>query len=176
MSAMTPRVILNLPDDDDGMRSTEILARVLQLAREIWANEDKNVERRPSYDVTVTVNAAVELSGAVRALDTLLQGGYPFRRPGEGTARSEAIARVRARRSTPETARIARPTGIRERRLQHAEPCRRSQWAHRVRVARDGQSSTSPVGCENQESALSHHQEPAAASPASAGPGRGRGR
>jgi hypothetical protein len=75
---MAPDVILDLPDDDDGTRSTKALAQALVLAKTIWENEDKNVERRPGYDVTVTVNAAVELSGAVQALDTLLRGGYPL--------------------------------------------------------------------------------------------------
>ncbi|MGH9001544.1 MAG: hypothetical protein ACRDYV_00280 [Acidimicrobiia bacterium] len=78
MVAMAPDVFLNLPDDDDGMRSTEVLDHALRLARQIWANEDLNVERRPGYDVDVTVRAAVELSGAVQALDTLIRGGYPL--------------------------------------------------------------------------------------------------
>lgn len=76
--AMTPDVILNLPDDDDGTRSTKVLAAVLQLAKTIWENEDKSLERRPDYDVEVTVRAAVELSGAVQDLDMLMRGGYPL--------------------------------------------------------------------------------------------------
>ena len=78
MATMTPDVFLNLPDDDDGTRSSTVLARALQLAATIWQNEDKNVERRPGYDPAITVNAAVELSGAVQTLDDLLRGGYPL--------------------------------------------------------------------------------------------------
>ena len=76
--AMAPDVFLNLPDDDDGTRSSTVLEDSLQLAATIWQNEDKNVEHRPGYDVAVTVNAAVELSGALQALDDLLRGGYPL--------------------------------------------------------------------------------------------------
>jgi hypothetical protein len=75
---MTPDVFLNLPDDDDGTRSSSVLTHALQLAATIWQNEDKNVEHRPGYDAAVTVNAAVELSGALQALDDLLRGGYPL--------------------------------------------------------------------------------------------------
>jgi hypothetical protein len=77
---MAPEVFLNLPDDDgdDGTRSSTVLAHALELAKAIWQNEDKNVEHRPGYDVAVTVNAAVELSGALQALDDLLRGGYPL--------------------------------------------------------------------------------------------------
>ena len=78
MGVMTPDVFLNLPDDDGGTRSSAVLARALQLAATIWQNENKNVEHRPEYDVAITVNAAVELSGAVQALDDLLRGGYPL--------------------------------------------------------------------------------------------------
>lgn len=70
MVPMAPDVTLDLPEDDDGSRSTEVLARVVQLAETIWRSEDKNVEHQPGYDVTVTVRAAVELAGAVQALDT----------------------------------------------------------------------------------------------------------
>ena len=41
MSSMTPDVTLNLPDDDDGTRSSKVLAHALQLAKNIWENEDK---------------------------------------------------------------------------------------------------------------------------------------
>jgi hypothetical protein len=78
MWAMTPEVFLNLPDDDDGTRSTQVLDHVLRLALTIWENEDKNVERRPGYDAAVTINAAVELAGAVQALNDLIRGGYPL--------------------------------------------------------------------------------------------------
>jgi hypothetical protein len=75
---MTPEVFLNLADDDDGTRSSTVLAHALELAATIWQNEDRNVEHRPGYDVAVTVNAAVELSGALQTLDILLRGGYPL--------------------------------------------------------------------------------------------------
>ena len=78
MIFMAPDVILDLPDDDDGSRSTHMLAHALELAAAIWENEDKNVERRPSYDVGLTVSAAVELSGALQTLDILIRGGYPL--------------------------------------------------------------------------------------------------
>lgn len=81
MKRMAPDVILELPDDDDGSRSTEVLAHALELAEMIWQSEDKNVEHRPGYDVSVTVRAAVELSGAVQTLDMLLRGGYPLPEP-----------------------------------------------------------------------------------------------
>ena len=42
------------------------------------------MERRPGYDAAVTISAAVELSGAVQALDTLLRGGYPLPEPWRG--------------------------------------------------------------------------------------------
>lgn len=58
-----------------------MLARVLQLAETIWQSEDRNVEHRPGYDVTVTVRAAVELAGAVQALDMLIRGGYVLPEP-----------------------------------------------------------------------------------------------
>ena len=61
-----------------------VLAHALQLAATIWQNEDKNVEHRPGYDVAVTVNAAVELSGALQTLDILLRGGYPLPEPWRG--------------------------------------------------------------------------------------------
>jgi len=78
---MAPDVTLDLPDDDDGSRSTDVLARALDLAQTIWQSEDKNVEHRPGYDVSVTVRAAVELAGAVQALDLLVRGGYPLPEP-----------------------------------------------------------------------------------------------
>jgi hypothetical protein len=81
---MTPDVTLDLPDDDDGSRSTEVLARALDLAQTIWQSEDKNVEQRPGYDVSVTVRAAVELAGAIQALDTLIRGGYALPGPWRG--------------------------------------------------------------------------------------------
>jgi hypothetical protein len=84
---MTPDVTLDLPDDDDGTRSTQVLARGLQLATVIWENEDKNLERRPGYDVAVTVKAAVELSGPLQNLDTLIRGGYPLPEAWRGDAR-----------------------------------------------------------------------------------------
>jgi hypothetical protein len=55
-----------------------ILGEALRLADEIWENEDRNVEHLPGYDAEVTVNAAVELAGAVKALDGLLENGYPL--------------------------------------------------------------------------------------------------
>lgn len=78
MVIMSPDVTLDLPDDDDGTRSNRALARALEMAALIWENEDKRVEHRPGYDVDVTVNAAVELSGAIKNLDVLIRGGYPL--------------------------------------------------------------------------------------------------
>jgi len=78
---MAPDVTLDLPEDDDGSRTTVALARALELAQTIWQSEDKNVERRMGYDVTVTVQSAVELAGAVRALDLLIRGGYQLPEP-----------------------------------------------------------------------------------------------
>ncbi len=78
MVVMSPDVILDLPDDDDGTRSSKVLDRALELAALIWENEDKRVEHRPGYEVDVTVNAAVELSGALQNLDILIRGGYPM--------------------------------------------------------------------------------------------------
>jgi len=78
---MAPDVTLDLPEDDDGFRSTEVLARALELAEAIWQSEDKNVEHRPGYDVAVTVWAAVELSGAVQKLGLLIRGGYALPEP-----------------------------------------------------------------------------------------------
>ena len=83
MVSMSPDVILNLPDDDDGTRSSKVLAHALELVTLIWENEDKRVEHRPGYEVDVTVNAAVELSGALQHLDMLIRGGYPSPRPGD---------------------------------------------------------------------------------------------
>jgi hypothetical protein len=81
---VAPDVTLDLPEDDDGFRSTEVLARALELAQTIWQSEDKNVEHQPGYDVAVTVRAAVELSGAVQNLDLLIRGGYPLPEPWRG--------------------------------------------------------------------------------------------
>ena len=67
-------------DADDPRRRDPawVLGEALRLAATIWENEDRHVERQPGYDVDVTVDAAVELAGAVKALDGLLQGGYPL--------------------------------------------------------------------------------------------------
>jgi hypothetical protein len=54
------------------------------LAQKIWQSEDKNVEHRPGYDVTITLRAAVELAGAIRALDSLIRGGYSLPEPWRG--------------------------------------------------------------------------------------------
>ena len=87
MVTMSPDVMLGLPDDDDGTRSSTVLARALELAALIWENEDKRVEHRPGYEVDVTVNAAVELSGALQNLDLLIRGGYPLPAPWRPSAR-----------------------------------------------------------------------------------------
>ncbi|MGH8972738.1 MAG: hypothetical protein ACRD0C_05980 [Acidimicrobiia bacterium] len=65
-------------DDEHRRDAGWILGEALRLADEIWENEDRHVEHRPGYDVDVTVNAAVELAGAVKALDGLLENGYPL--------------------------------------------------------------------------------------------------
>ncbi len=68
------------PDDDRRTDAGWILGEALRLANAIWENEDRNVEHHSAYDVNVTVNAAVELAGAVKALDGLLENGYPLPR------------------------------------------------------------------------------------------------
>ncbi|MGH7751399.1 MAG: hypothetical protein ACREN5_01170 [Gemmatimonadales bacterium] len=65
-------------DDQRRRDPAWVLGEALRLADAIWENEDRNVERRPGYDAETTVNAAVELAGAVKALDGLLQSGYPL--------------------------------------------------------------------------------------------------
>lgn len=66
-------------DDDERRRDPAwVLGEALRLADAIWQNEDRNVEHQPGYDVEVTVSAAVELAGAVKALDGLLENGYPL--------------------------------------------------------------------------------------------------
>ena len=66
------------PDDERRRDAGWILGEALRLADAIWENEDRHVEHRPGYDVDITVNAAVELAGAVKALDGLLENGYPL--------------------------------------------------------------------------------------------------
>jgi hypothetical protein len=66
------------PDDERRRDAGWILGEALRLADTIWQNEDRNVEHQTGYDVNVTVNAAVELAGAVKALDGLMENGYPL--------------------------------------------------------------------------------------------------
>ena len=63
-------------DDEPDMDA--ILTEGLRLARAIRANEDRNVEHRSGYEPEVTINDAVELAGAVIALDGLLHFGHPL--------------------------------------------------------------------------------------------------
>ncbi len=65
-------------DDQRRRDPAWVLGEALRLADIIWENEDRHVERRPGYDADTTVQAAVELAGAVKALDGLLQSGYPL--------------------------------------------------------------------------------------------------
>ena len=65
-------------DDQRRQDPAWVLGEALRLSDVIWENEDRNVERRPGYDVDATVRAAVELAGAVKMLDGLLQSGYPL--------------------------------------------------------------------------------------------------
>jgi hypothetical protein len=66
-------------DETPSGRDTDrILADALRLANQIWANEDRNVEHEPGYDFASTVDAAVELAGAVVALDGLIRVGQPI--------------------------------------------------------------------------------------------------
>jgi hypothetical protein len=66
------------PGDERRRDPGWVLGEALRLADAIWENEDRNVEHRPGYDADVTVKAAVELAGAVKALDGLLENGYPL--------------------------------------------------------------------------------------------------
>jgi hypothetical protein len=65
-------------DDERRRDPAWVLGEALRLAEVIWENEDRHVERRPGYDADTTVNAAVELAGAIKTLDGLLQNGYPL--------------------------------------------------------------------------------------------------
>lgn len=72
---------MSVPGEADDQRRQDpawVLGEALRLADAIWENEDRNVEHRPGYDADLTVNAAVELAGAVKALDGLLQSGHPL--------------------------------------------------------------------------------------------------
>ncbi|MGH8993595.1 MAG: hypothetical protein ACRDYV_10035 [Acidimicrobiia bacterium] len=78
---MTEREEAPRPGEADDPRRRDpawVLGEALRLAAAIWENEDRNVERDPGYDADVTMDAAVELAGAVKALDGLLQAGYPI--------------------------------------------------------------------------------------------------
>ncbi len=75
---MSGEAVSGEADDPRRRDPAWVLAEALRLSEVIWENEDRNVEHRPGYDVDLTVNAAVELAGAVKALDGLMQGGYPL--------------------------------------------------------------------------------------------------
>jgi len=61
-----------------GGDADRFLGDALRLAQQVWTNADRNVEREPDYDSALTVTAAVELAGAVVALDGLIRSGQPI--------------------------------------------------------------------------------------------------
>jgi hypothetical protein len=63
-----------MADEPDG-GTDRALEVALRRANEIFTNEDRRVERRPGYDPEATIAAAVELAGAVHALDALIRAG-----------------------------------------------------------------------------------------------------
>ena len=110
-----------------------VLGEALRLAAVIWENEDRNVEHHPGYDVDDTVNAAVELAGAVKALDGLLQSGYPLPhawrkfRPSRG-ALARGVQSVRGRDWRPAVGRVQHHVrGIGDRLGPLPRPWRRKQ-------------------------------------------------
>jgi hypothetical protein len=66
-----------MADGPDGS-TDRALEVALRRANEIFENEDRRVERRPGYDPEATIAAAVELAGAVNALDALIRAGRPM--------------------------------------------------------------------------------------------------